>query len=139
MKPPREHYKAALKKEWSSYVVLIVISGIFMRYIDKTDIVGVKQIAMGIMSFNPVAPEGVGVIFHIHLFLVTALLIYFPFSKLMHMPGVFMSPTRNLANNNRMRRHVNPWNPKVKMHTYEEWEDEFRDKIEACGLPLDKE
>ena len=46
------------------------------------------------------------------------LFAYFPFSKLMHMGGVFLSPTRNLANNNRMRRHVNPWNPEVEVHTY---------------------
>ena len=39
---------------------------------------------------------------------MSALAAYFPFSKLMHMAGVFLSPTRNLANNNRMVRHVNP-------------------------------
>ena len=55
------------------------------------------------------------------------------------MAGVFLSPTRNLANNNRMRRHVNPWNPEVEVHTYAQWEDEFRDKIKAAGIPLDGE
>jgi hypothetical protein len=57
----------------------------------------------------------------------------------MHMGGVFLSPTRNLANTNRMKRHINPWNSPVKVHTYEEWEDEFRDKIKAAGLPLERE
>ena len=56
----------------------------------------------------------------------------------MHMGGVFLSPTRNLANNNRAQRHVNPWNPAVKVHTYEEYEDEFRDKMVAAGLPVEK-
>jgi hypothetical protein len=56
----------------------------------------------------------------------------------MHMGGVFLSPTRNLANNNRSKRHVNPWNYPVKVHSYEEWEEEFKDKIAASGLPLDK-
>jgi hypothetical protein len=55
------------------------------------------------------------------------------------MGGVFFSPTRNLANTNRMKRHINPWNPKVKIHTYEEYEDEFRDLMKSVGLPLDKE
>ena len=50
-----------------------------------------------------------------------------------------MSPTRNLTNNNRIERYVNPWNPTVKLHTYEEWEDEFRDVMKAAGMPLDKE
>jgi nitrate reductase gamma subunit len=77
-------------------------------------------------------------LFFVHLLLVSALLTYFPFSKLMHMPGVFLSPTRSLANTNRMKRHVNPWDYPVKVHTYQEWEEEFRDKIVAAGLPLDK-
>jgi len=47
--------------------------------------------------------------------------------------------TGALANDNRMKRHVNPWNHPVKVHTYEEWEEEFHDKIVAAGLPLDKE
>jgi nitrate reductase gamma subunit len=57
----------------------------------------------------------------------------------MHMGGIFLSPTRNLANNNRMRRHVNPWNYEVKTHTYEEYEDEFRPVMIAAGLPVEKE
>ena len=68
-----------------------------------------------------------------------ALIAYLPFSKLVHMGGVFLSPTRNLANNNRMKRHVNPWNAPVAVHTYQEWEDEFRDKLTACGLPLERQ
>ena len=73
-----------------------------------------------------------------HLFLVSVLIAYFPFSKLMHMGGIFLSPTRNLANNSRMRRHVNPWNYDVKVHTYEEYEDEFRPVMMAAGLPVEK-
>ena len=79
-----------------------------------------------------------GAWFFVHLALVSTLAAYFPFSKLVHMGGVFLSPTRNLANNNRMKRHINPWNYPVKVHTYEEWEDEFRDKIVAAGMPLEK-
>jgi len=67
------------------------------------------------------------------------LLIYFPMSKLVHLGGIFMSPTRNLANNNRMKRHINPWNPVVAVHTYEEYEDEFREKMKAAGIPVEKE
>ena len=63
---------------------------------------------------------------------------YFPFSKLTHMAGVFLSPTRNLSNNSRMVRHINPWNYPVKIHTYEAYEDEFREKMIAAGLPVDK-
>lgn len=117
----------------------IVISGLFMRYFTKVDIVAVKQLATGLVTFSPVVPETVGSLFFVHLFLLSVLIAYLPFSKLMHMAGVFLSPTRNLANNNRMKRHVNPWDYPVKIHTYREWEDEFHDKIVAAGLPLDKE
>ena len=114
-------------------------TGILMRYFLRVDIVGVKQMAMGLVSLNPVAPASVGVIFYIHLFLVSALFAYFPFSKLMHLGGVFMSPTRNLANNSRMVRHINPWNYPVHVHTYAEYEDDFRDKMKTAGLPVEKE
>ena len=117
----------------------IAITGILMRYFTKVDIVGIKELAIGLFSFQPVVPEGIGIMFFIHLFLVCVLLIYFPFSKLLHMPGVFLSPTRNLANNNRMKRHINPWDYPVKIHTYEEYEDEFREKMKAAGIPVEKE
>jgi nitrate reductase gamma subunit len=114
-------------------------TGILMRYFLRVDIVGVKQVAMGLVSFHPIAPASIGSIFYIHLFLVSMFFAYFPFSKLMHLGGVFMSPTRNLANNSRMVRHINPWNYPVHVHTYEQYEDEFRDKMKKAGLPVEKE
>jgi nitrate reductase gamma subunit len=116
----------------------LALSGIILRYFIKTDLSGVKELAMGLVTLSPVVPAGVGPLFFVHLLLLSVLIAYFPFSKLMHMGGVFLSPTRNLANNNRMKRHVNPWNYPVKVHGYQEWEDEFRDKIKACGIPLEK-
>ena len=56
----------------------------------------------------------------------------------MHFAGVFLSPTRNLANNSRARRHVNPWNAPVSTHTYAEYEDEFRQRMIEAGLPVEK-
>lgn len=120
-------------------IISIALSGILMRYIFKTNIVAVKELTMGLATFHPRLPEGISAIFYVHIFLVSVLFAYFPFSKLTHMAGVFLSPTRNMANNNRYKRHINPWNPPVVIHTYEEWEEEFKDKIKAAGIPLDKE
>jgi len=117
----------------------IGFTGILMRYFFKTDVVGIKQLTMGLITFSPVVPKDIGIIFYIHLFLVSALFAYFPMSKLMHLAGVFLSPTRNLANNNRAVMHVNPWNYPVKVHTYEEYENDFREKMKAAGLPVEKE
>lgn len=136
----RIRYISLLADYFALFLLLgLVISGILMRYWFKTDIVEIKQLALGLVTFQPILPEGVGALFFMHLFLLSSLIAYFPFSKLMHMGGVFLSPTRNLANNNRSKRHVNPWNYPVKVHSYQEWEEEFRDKIIACGLPLEKE
>jgi nitrate reductase gamma subunit len=119
-------------------IIGIACTGILLRHFVKTDIVGVKEIALGLLAFKPVVPEGVHWLFYAHFLMVTVLFAYFPFSKLMHMAGVFLSPTRNLANNNRMKRHINPWNYPVKVHTYEEYEDDFREKMVKAGLPVEK-
>jgi nitrate reductase gamma subunit len=102
------------------------------------DLLGVKNLAMGLFTFKPVVPEGIGLPFFVHLFLVCVLVAYFPFSKLMHMGGIFLSPTRNMTGDSRRKRHVNPWNYPVKVHTYEEYENEFRDKMIQAGLPVEK-
>ncbi len=120
-------------------IIGIACSGIFMRYIAKVDIVGIKELAIGLVTFHPVIPESISGVFYIHIFLVSVLLAYFPFSKLMHLAGVFLSPTRNMPNNTRAKRHINPWDYPVKIHTYEEYEDEFREKMIEAGLPVEKE
>ena len=136
----RVRYVSLLTDYLALFLLLgIVISGILMRYFFKVDIEGVKQLAIGLVTFSPTLPASVGSLFFVHLTLVSLLLAYFPFSKLVHMGGIFLSPTRNLANNSRMLRHVNPWDYPVKVHTHQEWEEEFHDKIKAAGLPLERE
>jgi nitrate reductase gamma subunit len=117
----------------------IVTTGLLMRHFFPADLLQVKSLALGWVTFAPAAPAGVGPLFSIHLFFVFTLLAWFPFSKLMHAGGVFLSPTRNLANDSRMNRHINPWNAPVKVHTYTEYEDEFREKMKTAGLPVEKE
>jgi nitrate reductase gamma subunit len=119
-------------------LLAIAVTGIWMRYFGRVDVTALKQFAVGLATFSPVLPATPSPWFFAHLTLVCTLAAYFPFSKLVHMGGVFLSPTRNLANNNRMKRHENPWNYPVKVHTYEEWEAEFHDKIAAAGLPLER-
>lgn len=117
----------------------IVCTGICLRYFDKTEISQVKIFLMSLTHFSPVAPTGINGLFFAHLTLVCLLLIYFPFSKLAHMPGVFFSPTRNMPNNSRRVRHINPWNPPKQYFTYPEYEDAYRDAMAEAGLPLEKQ
>ncbi len=137
---PKMRY-LTLAQDWFPLLLLFSIgaTGVLMRYFWKVDLVSVKEYAVSLFGGQPVVPAEIGVIFWVHLFLVSCLLIYFPFSKLMHMAGVFLSPTRNLANNNRAKLHVNPWNYDVKVHTYKEYEDEFYKVMQAADLPLDYE
>lgn len=120
-------------------LIAIAVTGVLMRYFVRADISSVKQFALSIAALRPAIPSGLSPLFLSHLLLICALAAYLPFSKLMHMGGVFLSPTRNLANNSRSRRHINPWNSPVKTHTYAEWEEEFHDKLQVAGIPLENE
>ena len=120
-------------------IMALTGSGVIMRYFLKVHVVGVKELIMSLVTFSPSVPEGIGAIFYVHLFLLCSLLVYFPMSKLMHMGGVFLSPTRNMPSNSREVRHINPWNAPVHVHTYEEYEDDFREKMKKAGLPVEKE
>ena len=137
---PQVKYISLMADYFPLFLILgIAITGVLMRYFTKTDIVSVKVLAMGLISFKPTVAETISPMFFTHLFLLSVLFVYFPLSKLVHMAGVFMSPTRNLANNSRMKRHVNPWNYPVHVHTYEEYENDFRDKMKGAVLPVDNE
>jgi nitrate reductase gamma subunit len=120
-------------------IAAVAVTGLLMRHFFPVDLNELKTLALGWVTFAPVPPANAGVIFYMHLCFVLILIAWFPASKLMHMGGIFLSPTRNLVNNNRSQRHINPWNSPVKVHTYEEYEDEFRDKMKAAGLPVEKE
>lgn len=117
----------------------IVCSGLCLRYFEKTEVSQVKIYLMGITHFSPVPATGINELFFVHLTLVCVLLIYFPFSKLAHMPGVFFSPTRNMRADTRRERHINPWNPPKQYFTYPEYEDTYREAMAEAGLPLDKQ
>ncbi|MBI5521593.1 MAG: sulfate reduction electron transfer complex DsrMKJOP subunit DsrM [Desulfarculus sp.] len=132
----------SLASDWFPLLLIILIAktGIIMRYVLKVDVVAVKKLTMSLATFHPALPaEPISFMFYVHIVLVCTLLIYFPFSKLMHLGGVWLSPTRNLVNNSREVRHVNPWNPEVHFHTYSEYEDDFREQMIEAGIPVEKE
>lgn len=137
---PQVKYISLAADYFPLFLILgIGVTGVMMRYLIKPSVVHVKTLMMSLVTFSPVVPEGLSPLFYVHLFLVSALFLYFPFSKLVHAGGVFLSPTRNLSNNSRVKRHINPWNAPVHLHTYEEYEDEFREKMKTAGIPVEKE
>ncbi len=72
-----------------------------------------KAFFLGLMAFD-IQPLPAHPGLFIHLLLVALLMIIFPFSKLLHAPGVFFSPTRNQADNPREVRHLAPWAAQIE-------------------------
>jgi len=127
---PSDHFALLL-------LLAIVISGNVMRYFIKVDISAVKGLLLSLMAFNiPQAIEfanSIEPMFYIHFALGSFLIAYFPFSKLMHAGGIFFSPTRNMPNNNRAERHVNPWNPPYKGITWQEYYEAYKDQLDEIA------
>ena len=85
----------------------IAATGLMMKYVAHTDIITLKAFVLGLMYFDW-QPLPADPVLLIHLGLVLVLLLVFPFSKLLHAPGVFFSPGRNQVDNPREKRHVSP-------------------------------
>ena len=98
---PSDHLMLAL-------LLAIAATGIAMRRLNPVDLGAVRQFVASLWGANSSSLPADAVLYA-HLALAALLLLVFPFSKLLHAPGVFFSPTRNQADNARERRHVNPW------------------------------
>lgn len=98
---PSDHLMLAL-------LLAIAASGIGMKYLARTDVTEVKAFFVGLLTFEVRELPGDPALL-LHLGLVAALAIVFPFSKLLHAPGIFFSPGRNQVDNPREARHLAPW------------------------------
>lgn len=86
-------------------LLLIIATGNQMRFLGSFDLAQARRFVSGLLAFHPVAPPA-DLAFTAHLLLVCALLIYIPFSKLVHLGGLVLSPTLNQKNNPREVRHA---------------------------------
>jgi len=98
---PSDHLMIAL-------LLAIAGTGLAMKYVAHTDIVALKAFTLGLVYFDW-QPLPADVLVYVHLALVALLMLIFPFSKLLHAPGVFFSPTRNQVDDPREHRHVAAW------------------------------
>jgi len=98
---PSDHLMLAL-------LLAIALSGLSMKYFFHTDIVALKAFFLGLMRFD-LQPLPADPMLIVHLSLVALLMVIFPFSKLLHAPGLFFAPTRNQIDNPREKRHLVPW------------------------------
>lgn len=108
---PRTLYVSNLP-DYGTLVLLgaIAATGLLLKYWAHVYLVEVKAFTLGLLTLHPVAPP-LHPLFLLHLLLVIGLLLYFPFSKLLHAGGVFFSPTRNQPYQVQQpgQRYVNPW------------------------------
>lgn len=101
-------------------ILSIVVSGLHMRMTSlDVDLMAIRAYLGGIISFQP-TPIPKEWIFVSHFFLVNMLLIYIPFSKLMHLAGSFVNramlvaappvyPTTIKANSANVSANVRLW------------------------------
>ncbi len=89
-------------------LVAIGLSGLGIKFVSHTDIVSLKAFVQGLMYFDlqPLPADGFVLV---HLGLVITLMVIFPISKLLHVPGLFFMPTRNQVDNPREVRHTDGW------------------------------
>jgi nitrate reductase gamma subunit len=70
-------------------LVAIIFTGDLMRFGAHFDLEGTRVWARSLLSFSPVVPtDGM---FLIHALLAMALLVYIPFSKILHFGGIFFT------------------------------------------------
>ncbi len=100
----------------------ITLSGTLLGVFFRTYLVEVKAYGLSLIHFQPVIPPSHW-LFGLHFLLVMVLLIYFPFSKLMHSGGLFWSPTRNQRANFETR-FINPWDFPVAYNPQNLWPPE---------------
>jgi len=98
---PSDHLMLAL-------LLAIAGSGLVMKYWVHADIVALKAFTLGLITFDW-QPLPADPVLLVHLTLVILLMVVFPFSKLLHAPGVFFSPTLNMKDTPREHRHVAEW------------------------------
>lgn len=105
----------------SDYLMLVLLliigfSGAMLSFVVHTDIVQFKAFMLSVMYFQMFnwQPLPADIPLLVHLSAVILLMIIFPFSKLLHAPGVFFSPTRNQVDDSREQRHLAPWAAKLE-------------------------
>jgi len=92
-------------------LMAIGFSGLAIKYLAHTDIVALKTWMLGLIYFD-LQPLPADFFVLLHLGLVIILMVIFPISKLLHVPGLFFMPTRTQVDNPREVRHTAGWTKK---------------------------
>ncbi len=110
---PRQIY-LSIASDYFALVLLILIAatGVLMADYVRVDLLRVKNFTYCLTTLTvPAADALPSAMFLTHFLLVLVLIVYFPFSKLMHIGGAAFSPSRAAKYDVKNRRYVNPWDP----------------------------
>jgi nitrate reductase gamma subunit len=117
-------------------VLLLLLAVIFLGNYTRTfggvNIGAVSQYLNGLLTLRPILPPN-NPAFLLHLLLAQAFLMYLPFSKVAHLVGWVLAPTRNQRNDARARWHRNPWNPVVELEPYASYAARYQRELEELG------
>jgi nitrate reductase gamma subunit len=92
----------------------LAVSGMCLRLALRPDVAAVKMHMLALLrgDFSSL-PDPSG-LFWLHFGFLSALLIVFPFTKLVHGLGIWLNPVLNQVDNVRRKRHLNPWRESLK-------------------------
>lgn len=105
---PLRHLSTAADYFLLGLLLAIVTTGLAMRFAGAFEIDAAREFVSGLLALR-VPVETPHPLFATHVLLVSALLVYAPASKLVHMAGIFFNPALTQPNTARDRRHVDPW------------------------------
>jgi len=104
----------SLVSDYFALVLLLAITctGVLMSDYMRVDLLKVKNFTYCLTTLTvPTVDAMPSPLFLLHFVLVLVLMVYFPFSKLVHFGGAAFSPSRAARYDIKNRRYVNPWDP----------------------------
>jgi len=123
----------------SDYVILILIFilillGNYTRTFGGVNLDEVRNYMMSLVYLQPILPPN-NIYFLLHYVFAMIFLMYIPFSKVAHLIGWLLAPSRNMRNISRFKRHINPWNDEVpgETMTWEEYYKLYKEELDAYG------
>jgi nitrate reductase gamma subunit len=72
-------------------VLAVIFTGDIMRFGPHVDLEGTRQWARSLVTFSPLVPANFSAAFLVHTGLALGLIMYMPFSKILHFGGIFFT------------------------------------------------
>ena len=125
------------------YLLLALpLSGLALRHVWRPDLLDIKQHLLNLARFTPDAALAASLppLFAVHLILACLLFALMPFSRLLHGPGLLLTPTRTLPCATRRYRYgkgLPETATPALFRSYSAYEDAFQDVMREACLPLD--